>query len=113
MPISLRAAGLGLAVLLACASAPAEPAAELTPPTAESSTDVPYPAGAEGDATVELDLVVETDGSVCLESVVGARRKVGGRAGAARADRASKRPTQPRWRGKCHCRRSVQRRGFE
>lgn len=52
-----------LAVVLARASAAAE-TPELTPPVASSSTDVPYPPGAEGNATVVLELVVEKDGSV-------------------------------------------------
>jgi hypothetical protein len=36
----------------------------LTPPVAESSTDVAYPEGAAGDAVVDLELVVEADGTV-------------------------------------------------
>jgi hypothetical protein len=35
-----------------------------TPPVAEQSTDVPYPEGASGDAAVELELIVEVDGTV-------------------------------------------------
>jgi TonB family protein len=60
----LRAASVWLAVLLACASVRAQAAPELTPPVAQGSTDVPYPAGAEGDAAVVLELVVEKNGSV-------------------------------------------------
>jgi TonB family protein len=70
MAIFLRAAGIGLAVWLACASARAQPISQLTPPVAQSSTDVPYPAGAEGDAAVELELVVEKDGSVSSAKVL-------------------------------------------
>jgi len=64
------AAGTWLAVLLACASVRAQVPPELTPPTAQSSTDVPYPEGAEGDAAVVLELVVERDGSVSSATVV-------------------------------------------
>src|SRR5690348_11554390 len=64
MSILLRATGAWLALALACASVRAEQATELIPPIAVSSTDVPYPAGAEGDAAVVLELVVEKDGSV-------------------------------------------------
>src|SRR5688572_12677559 len=66
----LRAAGVCLAVLLTCASAQAQEASILTPPVAQSSTDVPYPEGAAGDATVLLELVVEKDGSVSSATVV-------------------------------------------
>src|SRR4051812_50166283 len=58
------AAGTWLAVLLACAPVHAQNAPALTPPVAQSSTDVPYPPGAEGDAAVVLELIVEKDGSV-------------------------------------------------
>jgi hypothetical protein len=70
MFIFLRAAGVCLAVLLTCASAQAQEIANLTPPIAQSSTDVPYPEGASGDATVLLELVVEKDGSVSSAAVV-------------------------------------------
>jgi TonB family protein len=40
------------------------PAAPLTPPTVQGSTDVPYPKGAKGDAVVLLELTVEKDGTV-------------------------------------------------
>jgi TonB family protein len=76
----LRAAGHCLAVLLMCATAVAEPtepevtaarnASELLPPVVQGSTDVPYPEGAEGDATVMLELVVEKDGSVSSATVI-------------------------------------------
>src|SRR6187399_2057906 len=65
-----RAAGVCLAALLTCASALAQPTPELLPPVATSSTDVPYPEGAEGDATVLLELIVEKDGSVSSATVV-------------------------------------------
>src|SRR6186713_2661042 len=70
MPSFFRAVGVCLAVYLACGAASAQPAPELTPPVAQSSTDVAYPAGAEGDATVVLELVVEKDGSVSSATVV-------------------------------------------
>jgi len=63
-------ASAGFAVLLACASVHAQAAPTLTPPVAESSTDVPYPKGATGDAAVVLELVVEKDGSVSSATVV-------------------------------------------
>ena len=59
-----------LAVLLTCASAVAQVVPELTPPLAQSSTDVPYPPGAEGDAAVVLELIVEKDGSVSSATAV-------------------------------------------
>src|SRR5580692_9871174 len=40
------------------------PGPALTPPVAESSTDVSYPPGANGDAVVLLELTVEADGTV-------------------------------------------------
>ena len=58
------------AVLLIGASAGAEVVPELTPPIAQSSTDVAYPAGAEGDAAIVLELIVEKDGSVSSATVV-------------------------------------------
>jgi TonB family protein len=64
------AVGVWLAVLLACVSARAQVPPDLTPPVAQSSTDVPYPAGAEGDAAVLLELVIEKDGSVSSATVV-------------------------------------------
>jgi hypothetical protein len=66
----LRVAGRCLAVLLTCATAVAEQALELLPPVARGSTDVPYPVGAEGDAAVVLELVVEKDGSVSSATVI-------------------------------------------
>lgn len=64
------AAGFCLAAWLSCAHAAAQPATDLVPPVAQSSTDVPYPDGAEGDAAVELELVVTKDGSVASARVV-------------------------------------------
>jgi hypothetical protein len=64
------AAGVWLAVLLACASVCAQVPPELTPPVAQSSTDVPYPEGAQGDAAVVLELVVESTGSVSSATVI-------------------------------------------
>jgi hypothetical protein len=66
----LRAAVVGLLVLLAPAAAVAqESPADLVPPAARSSTDVPYPEGAEGDAAVVLELVIGKDGSVSSATV--------------------------------------------
>src|SRR5262245_7724355 len=66
-----RAAGVVLAVLLgAPASAEAQSPAQLSPPVALGSTDVPYPEHAEGSAEVLLELVIETDGSVSSARVV-------------------------------------------
>ncbi len=70
MPNFLHAVSLGLAVLLTCAPCWGQASPELTPPSARSSTDVPYPTGALGNAEVELELVVETDGSVSSATVV-------------------------------------------
>src|SRR5262245_54157910 len=70
MPILRRAASLALAVWLTCASARAQPAPELKAPVAQTSTQVAYPAGGQGDAVVELELVIEKDGSVSSVTVV-------------------------------------------
>ena len=70
MLIFLRAAGVCLAVLLTCASLLAQQISELVPPVAQGSTEVPYPEGAEGDAAVVLELVVEKDGSVSSATVI-------------------------------------------
>ena len=70
MPLFFRAAGGLLAAVLWCVPARAQAPVELTPPVAETSTDVAYPAGAEGDALVVLELVVEKDGSVSSATVV-------------------------------------------
>lgn len=48
----------------------AQPSPALSPPVAQGSTDVPYPAGGEGDATVLLELVVETGGTVSRVEVI-------------------------------------------
>jgi TonB family protein len=66
----LRAAGVCLAVLSTCVMAAAEEAPELVPPVAQSNTEVAYPAGAEGDAAVVVELVVEKDGTVSSAEVV-------------------------------------------
>jgi hypothetical protein len=70
MYILPRAAGRCLAVLLTCATAVSAQTPELLPPVVQGSTDVPYPEGAEGDAAVVLELVVEKDGSVSSATVV-------------------------------------------
>ncbi|HYQ15134.1 MAG TPA: TonB family protein, partial [Polyangiaceae bacterium] len=70
MSTFLRATCVWLAIYLTCGSARAEPSTELSPPVAQSSTDVPYPAGAEGDATVVLEMVIEKDGSVSAVKIV-------------------------------------------
>ncbi|HWA72059.1 MAG TPA: TonB-dependent receptor [Polyangiaceae bacterium] len=71
MPISFGARALLLAALLSWTpSAFAQSPPSLSPPVAEGSTDVPYPSGAEGDAVVELEIVVEKDGSVSSATVV-------------------------------------------
>lgn len=65
-----RAASLGLVVGLTCASVRGQTAPEITPPSAQTGTDVPYPPGAEGEALVVLELIVEKDGSVSSATVV-------------------------------------------
>src|ERR1041384_1533460 len=71
MPILIRAAGLAVAAWLTCSFARAQSApSELIPPVAQTSTDVAYPAGAEGDAAVVLELVIEKDGAVSTAKVV-------------------------------------------
>ena len=50
--------------------APVPPAPALRPPVAQGSTDVPYPPGAQGDAAVLLELVVDEDGYVTSALVV-------------------------------------------
>ena len=65
-----RTAGLAF-VLVTAGSSPAQaqvaapaPTAAARAPVPQGSTDVPYPAGASGDALVALELVVEADGTV-------------------------------------------------
>jgi TonB family protein len=70
MSLRLVASGVLLAVLLTCATASAQRTPELVAPVPQSSTDVPYPPGARGDAAVVLELVVEKDGSVSSATVV-------------------------------------------
>jgi TonB family protein len=43
---------------------PTRPDAVVTPPAVQGSTEVPYPVGARGDATVVLEVEVDTDGHV-------------------------------------------------
>jgi TonB family protein len=43
---------------------PARAALPVTPPAVQGSTEVPYPAGAQGDATVVLELDIDNDGRV-------------------------------------------------
>ncbi len=77
-PRSARTAGLVFAALVAWGPlaaaqdkpAPAAPAPALTPPVAQGSTDVAYPAGSNGDAVVLLELTVEADGTVSRAVVV-------------------------------------------
>jgi TonB family protein len=66
----LRATCVWLAVLLACAVVHAQEPSNLTPPVALGSTDVAYPAGGTGDASVVLELTIEKDGSVSSARVV-------------------------------------------
>ena len=71
MPIFARAAVVALAVFLI--STPPAVAQDLPAPSApvpEGSTDVPYPPGAAGDATVVLEIIVEKDGSVLCATVI-------------------------------------------
>ncbi len=46
------------------------PALALTPPVAQSNTDVPYPPRANGDAVVLLELTIEADGTVSNAVVI-------------------------------------------
>ncbi|MDF2695493.1 MAG: tonB family protein [Labilithrix sp.] len=57
-------------VLAWSVSAFAEAPPALSPAVAQGSTDVPYPAGAKGDAVVVLELVIEKDGSVSHAEVI-------------------------------------------
>jgi len=71
MSISFRAACVLLAVsLLWPLPAAAEDLPTFTPPVPATGTDVPYPSGAEGDARVVLELIVEKDGSVSSATAV-------------------------------------------
>jgi hypothetical protein len=63
------------ALVFAISTCSASPAAsqvdpQLAPPVALSSTEVPYPEGAKGDAAVALELVIEKDGSVSSATVL-------------------------------------------
>jgi TonB family protein len=71
MSILARTAGVALAVLLMSSPpALAEDLPAVSAPVPEGSTDVPYPPGAAGEATVVLELIVEKDGSVSRASVI-------------------------------------------
>lgn len=48
----------------------APPTEVVTPPVPQGSTDVPYPSGAEGDAAVVLEILVDRDGKVAEVTVV-------------------------------------------
>jgi TonB family protein len=54
------------ALVLVCTPA----LAQVTAPIARNSTDVPYPAAAEGDASVLLELLVAADGTVSQAEVI-------------------------------------------
>jgi TonB family protein len=47
-----------------------QPVPPLTPPVVRGDTEVPYPAGGKGDATVELEIVVGEDGTVSEATVL-------------------------------------------
>lgn len=71
MAILARVAGIALAVfLLSSLSAFAQNLPAPSAPVPDGSTDVPYPPGAVGDATVVLELIVEKDGSVSRATVL-------------------------------------------
>jgi TonB family protein len=71
MRFSIHVAGLLFAAFAGwAASAAAQTAQPLIPPVARGSIDVAYPPGAEGDAVVLVDVVVETDGTVSDAVVV-------------------------------------------
>ncbi len=57
--------------------------APLSPPVLRSSSDVPYPAGGEGDATVVLTLTIDPDGTVSSAVPSDAREPFAGQASAA------------------------------
>src|SRR4051812_17034985 len=64
------AASASFFVWITSAAAQVKPPPAPTPPVAESSTDVPYPSDANGDAVVVLELTVEKDGSVSNAVVI-------------------------------------------
>ena len=64
MLVLLRAAGLLVVLLSWVSPALGQATPTLSAPVALGSTDVPYPPGAKGSATVALELTVEKDGSV-------------------------------------------------
>lgn len=55
---------------LPASSISGQTAPDVVPPVAETSTDVPYPAGASGDVSVAVELVIEKDGSVSSATVI-------------------------------------------
>jgi TonB family protein len=48
----------------------ADDAFAIEPPLARSNTEVPYPAGAQGDAAVIIELIIEPDGTVSSAEVI-------------------------------------------
>jgi TonB family protein len=71
MSLSLRRAGRLLVLFMAwTTSVLAQEPTALSPPVLQGSSDVPYPAGAQGDAAVVLELIVEADGIVSRADVL-------------------------------------------
>jgi Gram-negative bacterial TonB protein C-terminal/TonB-dependent Receptor Plug Domain len=70
--LALLAAAL-VAALIASAATPALAAPSVQPPRALEAGNVPYPEGASGDATVVLELVIDTEGRVRSTAVVEGR----------------------------------------
>src|SRR3954467_5989521 len=69
MSLLLRAASF--AVLLSCAlPTVCQATPQLLAPIGQGSTDVPYPTGALGDASITLELTVEKDGTVSDATVL-------------------------------------------
>jgi TonB family protein len=64
MPVLLRAASLLAVLFLWALPALGQATPTVSAPVAQGSTDVPYPPGAQGNATVALELTVEKDGHV-------------------------------------------------
>lgn len=60
----LVSAAVVAALLASTARAFGQAPPSVTPPAVQGSTDVPYPAGATGDATVVLDVDIDKDGHV-------------------------------------------------
>ena len=61
---------LVLALVLARGGSAFAQAPEIIPPAAQGNTEVPYPAAANGDADVILEIVVEKDGTVSHAEVI-------------------------------------------